>query len=136
MKSMVAVQVAFCFLVLFIAGLFVATFQRLSHQSTGFSAERLLVLDTTSRPAQPQISWDQMADHLRTMPGVERVAQAGWPLLDGSSWNSSIATNGGPPSVDLAYFLNISPGWPETMRIPLLDGRDFRNSDAFPMPPL
>jgi predicted permease len=132
MQSMVAVQVAFCFLVLFIAGLFVATFQRLSHQPTGFSAERLLVLETTSRPAQPQIYWDRMADHLRTMPGVERAAQAGWPLLEGSSWNSSIAINGGPPSVDLAYFLNISPGWLETMKIPLLDGRDFRNSDAFP----
>jgi predicted permease len=132
MQGMVAVQVAFCFLVLFIAGLFVATFQRLSHQPTGFSAERLLVLETTSRPAQPQIYWDQMASHLRTMPGVERVAQAGWPLLEGSSWNSSIAINGGPPSVDLAYFLNISPGWLETMKIPLLDGRDFRNSDAFP----
>ncbi|HEY1499981.1 MAG TPA: ADOP family duplicated permease, partial [Acidobacteriaceae bacterium] len=132
MQGMVAAQVAFCFLVLFIAGLFVATFQRLSTQPMGFSAERLLVLDTTSRPAQPQVYWDQMADHLRTMPGVERVAQAGWPLLDGSSWNSSISINGGPPSTDLAYFLNISPGWLETMKIPLLDGRDFRNSDAYP----
>jgi putative ABC transport system permease protein len=132
MQSMVAAQVAFCFLVLFIAGLFVATFQRLSTAPTGFSAERLLVLETTSRPAQPQIYWDQMADHLRTMPGVERVAQAGWPLLEGSSWNASISINGGPPSVDLGYFLNISPGWLETMKIPLLGGRDFRNSDAFP----
>jgi predicted permease len=132
MQGMVAVQVAFCFLVLFVAGLFVTTFQRLSHQPTGFSAERLLVLETTSRPAQPQIYWDQMADHLRTMPGVERVAQTGWPLLEGSSWNSSISINGGPPSTDLAYFLYVSPGWLETMKIPLLDGRDFRNSDAFP----
>ena len=132
MQGMVAAQVAFCFLVLFTAGLFVATFQRLSAQPMGFSAERLLVLDTTSRPAQPQIYWDQIADHLRTMPGVERVAQASWPLLDGSSWNSSISINGGPPSTDLAYFLNISPGWLETMKVPLLDGRDFRNSDAYP----
>jgi hypothetical protein len=52
--------------------------------------------------------------------------------LEGSSWNSSISINGGPPSTDLAYFLNISPGWLETMKIPLLDGRDFRNSDAYP----
>jgi predicted permease len=132
MQGMVAAQVAFCFLVLFIAGLFVVTFERLSTQPTGFSSERLLVLETTSRPAQPQIYWDQMADHLRTMPGVERVAQAGWPLLEGSSWNSSISINGGPPSVDLAYFLYVSPGWLETMKIPLLDGRDFRNSDAYP----
>lgn len=132
MQGMVAVQVAFCFLVLFIAGLFVATFERLSTQPTGFSAERLLVLETTSRPMQPSVSWDQVADHLRAMPGVERVAQAGWPLLKGDGWNDAISVNGGPPSAELAYFLNVSPGWLETMKIPLLGGRDFRNNDAYP----
>ncbi len=81
MQGMVAAQVAFCFLVLFLAGLFVATFQRLSNQPTGFSADRLLVLETTSRPAQPFVYWDQVADQLRSMPGVERVAQASGPLL-------------------------------------------------------
>jgi putative ABC transport system permease protein len=134
MQGMVAVQVAFCFLVLFVAGLFVATFQRLSAQPTGFSTERLLVLETetTGRPAQPQIYWDQVADRLRAMPGVERVAQSGWPLLVGWAWNDAISINGGPPSTDLAYFMNVSPGWLETMKIPLIDGRDFRNSDAYP----
>jgi predicted permease len=132
MHGMIALQVAFCFLVLFIAGLFVATFKRLSAQPTGFSAKRLLMLETTSRPAQSQIYWDQIADRLRAMPGVERVAQAAWPLLGGSNWNDSISINGGPPSTDLAYFLNVSPGWLDTMKIPLLGGRDFRNSDAYP----
>ena len=132
MQGMVAVQVAFCFVVLFLAGLFVATFQRLSAEPMGFSAERLLVLETTSRPEQPAVAWDQVADHLRAISGVERVAQSGWPLLKGDSWNDAISLNGGPPSVDLAYFLKVSPGWLETMKIPLLDGRDFRNSDAYP----
>jgi predicted permease len=132
MQTMVAAQVAFCFLVLFIAGLFVATFQRLSNQPLGFSPDRLLVLTTTSRHAQPQVYWDQIADHLRAMPGVERVAQSGWELMSGSSWNDSISLNGGPPSTDLAYFLSISTGWLDTMKIPLLAGRDFRNSDAYP----
>lgn len=132
MHGMIALQVAFCFLVLFIAGLFVATFKRLSAQPTGFSAERLLMLETTSRPAQSQIYWDQIADRLRAVPGVERVSQAAWPLLGGTSWNDAISLNGGPPSTDLAYFLNVSPGWLDTMKIPLLGGRDFRNSDAYP----
>ena len=35
MHALIAAQVAFCFLVLFVAGLFVATFERLAHQSTG-----------------------------------------------------------------------------------------------------
>ncbi len=132
MQGMVAAQVAFCSLVLFTAGLFVATFQRLSSQPLGFSPERLLVLQATSRPAQPQIYWDQIADHLRSLPGVERVAQVSWPLMTGYGWNDSISLNGGPPSTDLAYFLYISPGWLDTMKVPLLDGRDFRNSDTYP----
>jgi len=132
MQGMIAVQVAFCFLVLFIAGLFIATFERLSNKPMGFSADRLLLLETTSKPPQPQIYWDQVAEHLREVPGVERVSQAGWGLLKNNDWESSISINDGPPTVDLAYFLNVSPGWLETMKIPLLAGRDFRNGDSFP----
>lgn len=132
MQGMVTAQVAFCFLVLFVAGLFVATFRSLSNQPLGFSPDHLLVLQTTSRPAQPQIYWNQVAEQLGTMPGVERVAQAGWPLMTGYGWNDSISLNGGPPSIDLAYFLSVSPGWMDTMKIPLRDGHDFRNNDAYP----
>ncbi len=132
MHGMVALQVAFCFLVLFIAGLFVTTFERLSNKPTGFSADRILLLETMSRPAQSSLIWDQVADHLRAMPGVERVSQASWALLKGVGWNDSISLNGGPPSVDLAYFMNVSPGFLETMRIPLIGGRDFREDDSYP----
>jgi predicted permease len=132
MQGMVTAQVAFCFLVLFVAGLFVATFRSLSNQPLGFSPDHLLVLQTTSRSAQPRIYWNQVADQLGAMPGVERVAQAGWPLMTGYGWNDSISLNGGPPSIDLAYFLNVSPGWLDTMKIPLLDGHDFRTGDAYP----
>jgi putative ABC transport system permease protein len=132
MHAMTALQVAFCFLVLFVAGLFVATFQRLSNKPTGFATDRILLLETTSRPAQSSLYWDQVAEDLREVPGVERVSQAAFPLLKGSNWNDSISINGGPPSVNLAYFLNISPGWLETMKIPLIDGRDFREMDTYP----
>jgi putative ABC transport system permease protein len=132
MNAMIAVQVAFCFLVLFIAGLFVATFHRLSNQPTGFSTDRILLLETTARPAQSSVYWDQVAQQLRAVPGVERVSQAGWALLKGFGWNDAIAVNGGPPSVNLANFLNVSPGWLKTMKIPLLSGRDFLENDTYP----
>jgi predicted permease len=132
MHALIAVQVAFCFLVLFVAGLFVTTFQRLSHQPTGFSADRLLVLDTVAKRPQPQEFWDQVAEHLRSVPGVESVALADQPLLGGSSWNNSISVHGAPPNGVLSYMRGVSPGWLETMKIPLIDGRDFRLSDANP----
>ena len=92
MHALIAVQVAFCFLVLFVAGLFVATFDRLSNRPTGFSAERILTVDTVAQRAAAAGLWDQVADHLRTVPGVETVAhRAGWPLLGGDGWNGFVS---------------------------------------------
>jgi len=132
MHVLISVQSAFCFLVLFVAGLFIATFERLSLQPTGFSAERLLTLETVSERPQPPEYWDQVAEHLRTVPGVEMVAIADRTLLGGSSWNNFISVQGAPTNGVLAYMLSGSPGWLETLRIPLLDGRDFRPSDTYP----
>ncbi|HYL63435.1 MAG TPA: ABC transporter permease [Candidatus Methylomirabilis sp.] len=128
--GLTAVQVAFCFLVLFAAGLFVATFRRLAHQDVGFSAERVLTLDVVAKEAQPAVKWQQMADGLRAVPGVESAALAGWPLLSGMGWNGFICINDGPPSPDLAYFLDVSPGWMDTMKVRWIEGRDFRRDDG------
>lgn len=132
MHSLIAVQTAFCFLVLFVAGLFVATFQRLSNQPIGFSAQGLLTLDTVARPTQLPVYWNQVAEGLRTTPGVEAVAVAGWPLLSGNGMSGYISINGAAVGANLAYFLSVSPGWIEAMKIPLIDGRDFRPSETSP----
>ncbi len=132
MHGLICAQVAFCFLVLFVAGLFAATFDRLSGKPTGFSAERILTLDTVTQRAQSPVFWDQVADHLRTVPGVERVAMSGWPLLQVNGWNGFVSINGAPPGPVLAYFLYVSPGWVDAMKIRLVDGRDFRPDDTSP----
>jgi predicted permease len=132
MNSMIALQVAFCCVVLFVAGLLVSSFDRLANQPTGFSSERLLALDVEARPTQAPVYWDQVADHLKDLPGVEHVALAGWPLLSGWGSNGFISVNSAPPGDRQAYFLNVSPGWLETMQIPLIDGRDFRPGDVYP----
>jgi predicted permease len=133
MNVLIALQAAFCFLVLFIAGLFVATFHRLSSQSLGFSSERLLVVNTVTKQNEPTALFDQVAEHLRKVPGVEKVAYADWPLLDGYSFKSNaISINGGTPTEEAAWFMNVSPGWIDAMKIPFIDGRDFRPSDTSP----
>ncbi len=132
MYGLIGAQTAFCFLVLLVAGLFVASFERLSNQPTGFSADRLLTLDTLAEPMQPTVFWYQAAEHLRRLPYVENVAIAAWPLLSGIGSNGFVAINGAPPSELLAYFLSVSPGWLDTMKIPFIDGRDFRPDDTYP----
>lgn len=132
MHSMIAIQVAFCFLVLFVSGLFVTSFERLAHRPLGFSADRLLLLETIAQTPQPPVVWDQMAERIENSPGVEKVALCGWPLLAGGAWNSEVALNGGPPGSILAYGLTVSPGWLDIMKIPLIAGRDVRLSDTSP----
>jgi predicted permease len=132
MHGTIALQVTFCFVVLFIAGLFVSTLRRLSHQPTGFSANGILLLETVTRQDQPAVVWQQVADDLRAVSGVEGVAISQWPLMSGTMSNNFISVHNAPPSTVLAFFLGISPGWMETMKIPLIGGRDFRPADANP----
>jgi predicted permease len=132
MNVLIALQVAFCFVVNFVAGLFITSFDRLSHQPTGFSAERILNLETTSFHPQPPSAWNQMVEHLRAAPGVESVALTIWPMMSGESRVNPVSVHGGEPFAMLCDILNVTPGWFDTMRIPLLDGRDFRPEDSSP----
>jgi putative ABC transport system permease protein len=131
MLTLVATQVAFCFVIYFAAGLFVRTFERLTHQPTGYSSENLVILTASAREPQPPQAWDEASAQLRNVPGVENVAMAGWPLLDGNGWNGFVWVNGQPTEV-LAYFLSVSSGFLDTMGIPFIQGRDFREDESFP----
>ena len=132
MNVLVAVQVAFCFFVQFTAGLFVATFDRLSHQSTGFASERLLLLGTVAEAEQPTERWNQVLDHLRSVRGVESVGLSAWPLMSGNGWSNVVSINGTVREDVQPYFLRVSPGWLATMKIPMIGGRDFRLDDLYP----
>jgi predicted permease len=132
MLGLIAAQVAFCFQVLFLTGLFVATLQRVSRQPTGFSADRILNLETvTSQPLPPAL-WEQVGEHLREVPGVETVTMTLWPLMSGESRVNEISIHGGPPSEVICDSLSISPGWIDEMKIPFIDGRDFLAAETNP----
>jgi putative ABC transport system permease protein len=132
MQALIAIQVAFCFVVQLASGLFVATFERLSNQPTGFSAERVLNVEAVTNRPEATMLWEQVAERLRAVPGVEKVATIGWPLMSGESAVGDISVGGAAPSEVFSAFVTISPGWAELMRIPLLGGRDFRATDLNP----
>ncbi len=94
MHGLIAVQVAFCVVVLFVAGLFAATLEKLLNQPMGFTAEHVLLIDTIADHPQAPAVWDQTAERLRAVPGVEKVGVSIIPLLQGDMFGSWIAVNG------------------------------------------
>ena len=70
MHALIIVQVAFCFFVLFVAGLFVATLNRLTRQPTGFSAGRLLTLETVVKLTTRQaigVKWPNICERYQAL---------------------------------------------------------------------
>ncbi len=132
MQGTIAAQVAFCFMVLFAAGLFVSTLVRLTRQSIGFSPEHLLAVNGESMQPEPPWKWEQMAKQLEQTPGVESASLESWPLLSGPMMTRFISVNSVTWKSQTVYFLRVSPGWLRTMRIPLLSGRDLRAEDREP----
>lgn len=132
MNAMLSAQIAFCILVLFVAGLFISTFQRLANRPLGFSPERLLLIDASATREQPVQTWMQVADHLRQTPGVRSVSLSAWPLLSANRWTGFVRLPGRAIELRQPYFLEVSGGFFETMGIGLIDGRDFRAGDLPP----
>ena len=132
MQGLIAAQVAFCFMVLFAAGLFVSTLMALTRQSMGFAPQQLLAINVESTQPQPPVKWEQMAKQLGQVPGVESASLESWPLLSGGLMTRFISVNSVTWKSQTVYFLRVSPGWLRTMRIPLLRGRDLRPEDREP----
>ncbi|MBM3735170.1 MAG: FtsX-like permease family protein [Acidobacteria bacterium] len=135
MSAMVAFQVAFCFAVFSTACTFTASLRYLLQRPLGFAPDRLLLLETVSAETVRFDVWLQAIPHIRAVPGVESAAFSSWPLLGASAWRDGVRTaRAGLEASPAPYFLSVSPGWFETMRIPLREGRDFRPGDVFPGP--
>jgi predicted permease len=128
-RSLVGAQMAFCLFVVFIAGLFAVTLRNLSNRPLGFEPDHLAVLEiNVTGGKQPAPVWADFAERIRSMPGVEAAAFAMWVPLSENRWRAPVSTDGSPASeLDRApYFLGVSPGYFSTMRIGLVEGRDFR----------
>jgi predicted permease len=137
-KGLVTAQVALSFLLLFGAGLFVRSLQNLKSADTGVALDNLVTFQLSPSlsgydDARANLLYQQLLDRLRSAPGVRSAALATVPILAGDEWDSSMAVEGhqAKDGEDMQAFMNaVSPGYFETMKIPILEGRDFRVGDA------
>jgi len=130
MLGLVTVQVAFCFLVVFVGGLLVTTLDRLARQPLGFVPQRLLTVQGVAATPQPVDEWEHAVDALRDIPGVERAALGDRTLVDGAAWNNFISINGAPPAEPRAFFRGVGPGYLETIGVTWRGGRDIRPGEV------
>ncbi len=131
-QFLLASQIGFCSVVVFAGGLFAASLTRLALLPTGFDSSRLLNLEVVAEPAQLASAWDSLEERLAALPGVSNAAWVGWPLLDGSSTNARVVTEGTAMSDRLVEFYCISRRWLDTMRIVLIEGEGLRHGDKYP----
>jgi putative ABC transport system permease protein len=129
---LVSGQVACSLAVLFVAGLLISSFHRLTSLDPGFVATgvTLVALEAKSLAQAEQGPAATLAlERVRAMPGVTNASLSAWPLFAGGGWTMHVRVPGKPVDDVEVCFLEISPEFIATMGVPLLDGRDFDRRD-------
>lgn len=138
-KALVIAQVTLSLLLLIGAGLFIQSLRNLKTLNPGFKTTNLIAfnLDPTLnyQPERSRQVYKNLTGTMNTTPGVQKAGLAGVRILEDNEWDSSISVEGytAKPGEDMQAFMNsVSPGYFAALGIPLLEGRDFRESDTIP----
>ena len=138
-RVLVASQVAFAFMLLAGAGLLLASFQRVLAIEPGFDPDHVLTGAVTppaaryKDDAQLILFANRLLERVRSLPGVDAAGiTSNIPL--GNNFNDSVILAEGyvmAPGESLIspYNTDVTPGFFEAMRVPLVRGRLFRDSD-------
>jgi predicted permease len=135
-KTLIASQVALCTLLLFGAGLFVRSLQRLESQDLGFSTSRLLLVDldfheAVDAPARDRVYLDA-AQRLTSVPGVTGATVAdAMPFGNFHVPPISVPGHAEPPSVggQMPFMYAATPEYLQLMGVKLHQGRLFNAAD-------
>jgi putative ABC transport system permease protein len=123
------------------AGLLIQSLQHLQRVQLGFESRGLITFQLAPPPAKypptdkAKILFRNVLESLRSIPGVRSAAvSSGVPLGNGNYTTSPIASTNSTmvaPGTSLPIDWRIaSPGYFNTMHIPLLRGRDFTDADT------
>lgn len=139
-STLVVVEVALSLLLLIGAGLMIRSFETLRSVNPGFDPHGVLTMSaavsrTKFSTATQQISFfDRTLERIRALPGVTAAGLIDDIPLGGGGSHQPIAVEGRPvvpmseqPEVDVRI---ISAGYLNALRVPVLRGRDFDNSDV------
>jgi predicted permease len=138
-SSLVVAQVAGSLVLLIIAGLFVRSLKIAQRSDLGFDPHH--VADISMDPgeigynqAQGLAFYKTLLDRARSLPGVEHAGLTSSIPLSYYGDADSLTVEGYHPDVGQqhprAMFSVITPGYLDTLRIPLVSGRSFTEADS------
>ena len=132
-------EVALALVLLVGAGLMLRSFQQLQAVDPGFDPHHLLTLEVAAggkayRTGPSRIRFfEQLRPRLEALPGVESVSLINHLPISGDIWTLGIIIYGRPDpppgQQPTAAYRVVQPGYFATMKIPMLQGRDFDNHD-------
>ena len=140
-RIIVAMQMALCVVLLVGAGLLVGTLRNLQNIPLGMRVDGLVVFgvkpNTHSTP-EAIAFYQTLTNKLRALPGVESVTIMEERLGSWSSNNFSMMVDGKMPDVPSTTVRNniVGPEFFHTLGVPILEGRDFADSDTTASPPV
>ena len=136
-QMLVIAQIAMCMVLLVGAGLLWRSFRRVLEVNPGFRADHLMSMRVELPPSYKTVtavlqSFSQFQERLRTLPGVVDTTMVNTLPITGGEPNGDLNIEGrpaGPGELGAASFRRTLPGYFHTMGIPILQGRDFTDSD-------
>ncbi|MGP8245946.1 MAG: ABC transporter permease [Bryobacteraceae bacterium] len=139
--AVVVAEVALCFVLLIGSGLMFRSFLALSRIDPGFDPHHLLTFSLVGggqgrrQPGQRLALVRQISERLRALPGVTAVAATNPLALGGDfypiRWGLEPAL-ADPSKFQAVDSLIVLPGYFQTMRTPILEGRAFTEADNAP----
>jgi predicted permease len=133
-------QIALSLVLLLTAGLFARVIIRFHNLDPGFASRNRLyapafVAAPQFTPASGRVFYGQTLDSLRLLPGVRSAAlTTRLPLYAAGIGGTCVALGGERPAP--ATSMTVGAGLLQTLRIPLLEGRDFDAADKADGPPV
>jgi predicted permease len=131
-QTLVVAQIAFSLVLLAGALLFVRSFWNLVTLDPGFSEQGVLLAQVNFRwlnlpPERYESFKHDLLLQVRSIPLVDSAATSTHVPLDNTSWSLGVRT---PQAERESKFTWVSPGYFQTLRIPVLEGRDFTEQDT------
>ena len=140
-RGLIVSQVALSLVLLVAALLFVRTFRNLLMLNAGMQQDNVLVADfdfsRLNLPVERRLEYRrQLLANVRSTPAVDSAAETSIVPLRGDGWNQFIDIPEAGIQRKLVDFDEVSARYFETLRIPLLAGRDFNENDSIQSPPV